>query len=174
MEFVSRFYSKANSLFVLNCTCKWSGFGRLREITEAQAILSHHLAPLLLEKLGLSPEIDEKKKKSARFFALLKERKKIINSGERQAFPWDSSERKQEEAGESGHRRISQGTRVFRMGDRMPRAQRSGLGSKQVRLRKREGEEQKAEQRDPEKSLRPQCRCGGPQRRLRAGRGSGL
>lgn len=61
VEFVSRFYCKANSLFVLNCTCKCSGFGRLREITEAQAILSHHLAPLLLEELGLSPEIDVNK-----------------------------------------------------------------------------------------------------------------
>lgn len=44
------------------------------------------------------------------------------------------------------------------------RVRRVGSGSKRVSLRKREQEEQKAEQRDPEKSLRPQCRCRGARR----------
>ena len=81
MEFVSRFYCKANSLFVLNCTCKWSGFGRLRENTEAQAILSHHLAPLLLEELGLSPEIDVNKNSQILCPAERKKKKKKKQKG---------------------------------------------------------------------------------------------
>ena len=129
MEFVSRFYCKANSLFVLNCTCKWSGFGRLREITEAQAILSHHLAPLLLEELGLSPEIDVNKNSQILCPAERKKKKKKKKTeGKGKPSPWDSSEWKQEEGGESGHWRISRGTRVFRMEDRTPPVQRSGLG----------------------------------------------
>ena len=133
VEFVSRFYCKANSLFVLNCTCKWSGFVRLREITEAQAILSHHLAPLLLEELGLSPEIDVNKN-SQILCPTERKKKKKKPGGKGKPSPWDSSERKQEEGGESGHWRISQGPRVFQMEDGRPPAQRSGSGSKQVRL----------------------------------------
>lgn len=118
--------------------------------------------------------MEKKKKKTARFFALLKERKKRKTAGKGKPSPWDSSERKQEEAGESGHRRISQGTRVFRMRDRTPRAQ-SGLGEQTGEPAKaRAGGTEGGAEGPGEESEAPVSVQGGPQRRLRAGCGLGL